>query len=514
MKLKSLYYIALSLLMAGTAVGCSSDDDTNYEVNNRYVMTSFGTNPNVIQVHGEMSFIDLSRGVVSREWSFPDCTFTADDSVKIATSDAEVIKVQFAEPGTYNIHLNQVFGGEVYYNLTNTGSNIYDEDIIVEVIDSLRANFSMFEVNDDMVLPVSKGALNEVTAGHVVRFTSTATGRPTTNNWAITREDGYLRTLEGTEVDFKFAAPGNYSVQYNCSSSYGADEMLVEDVITVVASTEPVTLDLVDRQAANQAGLVFSRSIGDVSTCPVTAFTVSITNNEVAQDCAVTELSVNENIVNLHLTTDIFNSDVITISYDAEVGDLMTADGMKVESFTDVPLTEFHVENLLKETSYDYSFENQEVTDWVDCNWGGSWAMYTLAISDAYAHSGTKSLKLDMEALGGAIFQLNKGGVPVSFDIDTTKKYMVGFWVYSAALGDSPEGQPNFAFYWAKSTDWGTPQMSPLATDQGKWVFLTKEISAPASPNYWWIRGNNNANSQPVTMYVDDITLTELEVRK
>ena len=66
----------------------------------------------------------------------------------------------------------------------------------------------------------------------------------------------------------------------------------------------------------------------DASDCPVNAFSLNITNGEnmIPVVANIQSVSTDVNIVKLVLDTDIYNTDNITVSYDASVGNLVTLD--------------------------------------------------------------------------------------------------------------------------------------------------------------------------------------------
>lgn len=506
--------ITLSLCLFGLILtACSNDDDQYADVSNSYITTSYGTNPVVLPKGMDMAFIDLSRGVTSRTWHFPTGTVLKSSQDAISSASGDVVTVHFNTPGQYNVIIDQTYVDKVWVDLVEQESNQYTDTIPVTVLDSVRANFTLYEVNIQKQLTVADDVLNEVTAGHTVTLTSSASGAPSSNNWTITREDGKTYDLSGQEASFKFSVPGTYSITYSCSSLFGESEKTVTNVIKVVASTEPVTLDNMLRSGSNEITLIYSRALGDGTGCPVDAFNINVTNNGVQQDVTIKSFTIDENLIVLELTGDIYNSDDITISYDASVGYLTTADGMNLDSSTDQPMTDFDDVNLLSTSDYDYDFENSPASDWASAGWGGSWEKYSLAISESIFHSGTHSLQISQQADGGACFKLVKNGAAVTFETTKGTTYQLGLWVYAEDLGGNVDGQPNLAFYWVKNTAWDTPQLSTDAANIGKWVHLTAEVTGSNDVNAFMIRANNAANTQASVIYLDDLSLIQIEKR-
>jgi len=503
--LKTLIFICLASTLL---ISCSKDDDNDLQVNNSYVTTSFGSSAIILPIYDDMSFIDLSRGVVSREWKFPDGTLNT-DSLPITSSTDEVVKVMFTKPGTYNVSIHQVYEDNVYLTLQKMDSNILDQEISVEVLDSIRALFTANEITDPKDLTIASNANNKIEAGHEVQFTSTATGKPTSNEWTITKDDNIVYKLTGENPVFKFSATGKYSVTYFCSSSFGKSSSTYENIIEVIPSDDPVTLDHMARSADNQINLTFSRSMNDVSTCDVAAFTLNVINGSHTVNVAVESMSYSDNVVTLKLDGPIYNSDIITLTYDSTIGDLATLDGMKVDSFSDMPMTDFNLPSILEDTDYDFGFEQFGADAWVSDGWGG-FNDFSLSTSTSIVHSGKQSLKITMNAGSGAIFHQAKNGSAVEFNCVKGQKYSLGMWVYLENMGSG--NNPSFHTYQAIATDWGSIQHELTNEDVGKWIHLTEEITINSDHNYFWLRPNGNEGE--VNMYLDDITLIPIETRK
>jgi PKD repeat protein len=200
-------------------------------------------------------------------------------------------------------------------------------------------------------------SMNEVIAGRVVNFTSTSTGEPTTMRWTITRQGGTSVELTGASVSNKFSVPGTYDVTLKASSQFGSSSVTLKDYIKIIPSTDPVTLDEVNRDAEDVIGLVFSRAIQTPTEINKTALTVSITNGGAPVSAQILSVTKVDNIVKIKLNTKIYSSDIIKVSYDDTKGDLITEDAVNVKSFTDVQLMNFKVANLLTGSAFDSGFE-------------------------------------------------------------------------------------------------------------------------------------------------------------
>ncbi len=488
------------------------------------VTTSFGGQSNIMQVNGWMSFIDLSRGVESREWTFPSDVVVDINNEEILSSTEDVVKVSFIESGTFYVTIKQEFFGNYYVDSAFVEATTYEEEIEVIVRDSVSASYSVYYDTKGYDLNVADNAKNVVEAGHSVTFTSTATGSPSSIKWNLSREDGFSEDLTGDTTTgtgtYKFSVPGTYSVTMYVSSDFGSSSIAHSNLIEVVASEDPVELDGVERSSSNEIGLVFSRAMNDASTCDLSAFSVSITNSEVDVPCNVTALSTTDNIVKIMLDTDIYSSDIILVSYDAVVGDLSTVDYVMAESFTDAQLTEFNLVDILGAAGFDTSFENSSSSNWVYLWWGSPWDMYTATISTDQAYTGTNSTQLWMDAYGGAIIEWREGGsTEIYFDAVANTKYQVGFWSYVTTMTYSEDFPaeafaPDIRANLSSDNSWGYTVSFGDDTPLGEWVYKTIIVStSTAGSTKLQFRGCNNSLPKEFNVYIDDLTIVEYESR-
>lgn len=357
------YLVGLTFIL-GLFAACA-DDYKQMDVKHSFVQTSFGNKAKRMQVNGWFSVHDLSRGEVSRKWILPEGTL-GEDSVVITESTQRDLRLSFTTPGTYTVKLLQTFSDNVFVDgLGLTDSKEYEESFDVVVIDSVRASFKTLRSEDDSELNMINGAKSEIMAGRTVKFNSTSDGEPDTWRWLISRKDGYLREVKGADGVglFKFSAPGVYDISFIASSVFGADTITYSDLIKIVPSTDPVVLDEVIRSSADEIGLVFSRSMQNASSESPDAFTISVTNGGNNIPIEIKSISTTENIVKLKLNGNIYNSDIITVGYDATVGNLITEDAVVATSFSD-ELLNFHATNILAQANFDVGFEKSTTSNW------------------------------------------------------------------------------------------------------------------------------------------------------
>jgi len=485
------------------------------EPNHAYITTSFGGVTNRMQVNGKMTFIDLSRGVESRTWTFDNGA--VDTAYNALTSSNEpTVRVRFTSTGTHQVKLSQIYAGDVYIGNSLSGATKYDTTITVTVVDSVRANFMAKRVADMSELTHAANALNEVIAGREVEFTFKGTGEPTTFNWTITRSDGFVTTVTGNPAVVKFSSLGDYNVKVTASSTLGNDEFELEKYITVIPSTDPVDLLSMKVDKRDEIHLTFSRDMQNPFNCNPEAFTLAVTNK--GQDIPVAikafSLDANQNnIVVIELAERLYNSDQVVLSYNSEVGNLATTDFMDATSFTDKQV--FVVsENVLDDNGYDGGFENSAKSNWPYLWWGAPWDGYSNDITNAKAHSGINSMVIDMNPGGGAIFGYKVNGEFVKFPMEQ-KLYEVGVWIYMEQLGNANVGDgfvPDLRFY---PDNWSAEMgyfFNP-GFKTGEWVYMSAEWNCSAAGNFhFFIRGYNVSSTVNTKFYMDDMIIFEKEV--
>lgn len=514
---KSIINICTLATLILIICGCEEDFIApTSEPNHIFVTTSFGTVESRLQINGDMDFIDLSRGVVERTWTFPEGVAVLMEEDNNVTSGKDVVKAAFVKSGVYEIKLEQTFAGNVFLENQQQGINRYDTTITVTVLDSIKANFESKRLLDNTVLTNSNDALNEVIAGREIQFESSSVGEPTDLVWYFNSASGKEIILNGNPVVHKFSSMEVFDLTLIASSNLGADTIAYQNYLNVIPSTDPV--DLVGVTAKDNAiGIVFSRDMFNPVTNDAASITLEVTNNGVSYPVNVTGFSLDaeaNNIVLLELDTEIYNSDQITLSYAADNGNLRTLDGVQATSILNEQVV-FEKDNILASTSFDYGFENSTNDNWKYLWWGGVWEKYNLNVSEENTYQGSKSAYVEMEAGGGMIMgHKDASNENVTFPLEGGATYEVGAWIYMETLGDGGS-IPDLRFYWAPNTDWGIGG-SFFESDWpvGKWVYSSTQIKAAASDNYnFMIRGHNEFNSQECKFYIDNITVAKLDLR-
>ncbi len=435
----------------------------------------------------------------------------------IKSSSEDVIKVIFTKANdSTKVSLHQTYNGNVYVGDSLYDTNKRESSVFVFVLDSIRASFSAARAFSGELLTNATGAKNEILAGREVDFTSTSVGSPTAYRWVLSRKDGYESVQTAANPVFKFYVPGLYDIACTATNEFGSHKIAYEDYIEVVGSTDPVTLDAVERSAENEISLIFSRAMQDPSECPISAFTIDVSNGGTEISVNVTALSAFENVVKLTLDDNIYNSDIINVSYDAAVGNLITADGMLAASSTDVPLV-FSRRDVFKEIGFDGSVENSENTNWPYAWWGGQWEKYNTDnnVTTTKAYEGSKSLYFDMQAGGGAIldYRDNQGNTLNAIPVVEGTTYEGSLWLYIEEIGTE-----ECDFLWMlPNNGWGTLMGVWLSGEEtiGEWQKFTWQYTATATEDLLFnIRGSNeNNSSSSLKIYIDNMKFEEIENR-
>lgn len=526
--IKSLYLILFTAL---TFLGCGEDEVLNLvEPNHRVVVTSEMNFENTINIGGHIDFGDISRGVKSRTWLFPE----GQDVARIAgeddnTSSKDVVKGFFFQPGVYDVLLSQVFNGDVYPNEDSTEpiqGVALDTTIVVTVLGNVAANFQMYYINDDgstgAPLNLSNNAENEIVASKYVRITQNSGGDPTNFFWNLEgAKPGLLDIADPeAETDVRYSKLGSHDLKFIASRTRptDSDTISIKNFIKVIPSTEPVTLDRVFEYTSQQSiGLEFSREM-DLATVNKNNFSVTIqTAGGAVLNPAISSVTVDDseaNIVIIELDNEVmYNDDIVKISYIP--GSLTTLDAVAATAFTDAILTDFIKSNIFESISVDHSFETSDDSNWPYLWWGDRWGEFDKNLSFNQAHSGDKSMYIEFRPDGGMVIGNKDGGAAnITFPVESGVKYEMGAWIYVEDLGN-PTGETNLRFYWRPGTNWGIGDNVTFtnATPVGEWFYSSAVVQFAASGDLSYVIRGINTNAETLKFYMDDLTLYKLTSR-
>ncbi|MEL7119374.1 MAG: hypothetical protein AAFO07_08040 [Bacteroidota bacterium] len=523
MRKNTFYILKFFLLVALLSTACEQEDLTLEEPSHRVVFTSEMDFENKVNVGGEIALGDVSAGVVSRLWTFPEGVADILDSDNDVTSEEATVRVVFNTVGDHPVRLQQVFKEPAYAGTTQTNSTELDTTIIVRVLELVDVAIQANYVNPDgtlgEALNLADQSGNELFASRTIRYTPIVAGEPL--HYTFHFEGGDPEFVEGAQefIDVKYTRLGAYGVSFGASRTRpsGSDSISYNQVVRVIPSTDPILMDRVTEKDG-QVAIVYSRELNPETLAPEN-FTVSIENGSIPFTVPVSTATLDPEQGNVILLTldneSIYNDDIVRVSY--EPGALTSADGVQADAFVDVLLS-FPTENILKSTDFDYSFENSTADNWVYLWWGAPFDQYTSNVSSNQAFEGSKSLYVEFNANGAMIIgNRDANGENISFPVETGQDYELGLWVYVEELGniDPAATLPDIRLYWTPDTDWGIGPNPALTADfpVGEWVYSSAFVSFNGEQASFMIRGVNEFNSAPVKAYIDNITLSKVRLR-
>lgn len=502
---------------------CSKDDLLVNEPSHRVIFTSEMDYENTVQVNGAISFGDVSAGVESRTWTFPEGVVDIEGSDDDVTSTEATVKAIFLEVGQFNVELNQVFKEDAFVEETLRGKTL-DTTIVVTVVDSMQPAIQAFYLNDDgslgAELVLEDNAENEIPASQSIQFFYTGEGSPETVTWTLEGGSPSWAASPELEIEAKYRFLGTFDVAvagYR-QRPFGFDTLRYENLIKVIPSTDPVVIEEVtDRNG--KIALVFNREI-DPATIDPSEFSVSIENGTLMATPAFASVETAPNegfIVLIELDGEsIYNDDIIKVSYIGNT--LYSLDGVQADPFTD-ELLFFQKENILAtQTDIDYSFENTTLINYPYLGWGDPYDKYTNSIETGLAQDGSQCMKVVMDPNGGMIIgTVDDNGASITFPVVTGQTYEIGVWAYAEDLGDPNVGlAPDLRFYWQPDIDFGigpNPEFNsnfPL----NEWVYSRAFVEFTTNdPKTFQIRGFNASNPQSLTFYFDNFSLAKVTLR-
>lgn len=135
-------------------------------------------------------------------------------------------------------------------------------------------------------------------------------------------------------------------------------------------------------------------------------------------------------------------------------------------------------------------------------------------MSSARAHTGSKSMYVELRPNGGMVIGNTDAGSNVTFPVESGFNYEMGAWVYVVDLGTPTTS--NIRMYWRPTTNWGVgdnPTFSAATTPVGQWVYTSTIVQFAADGNESFIIRGQNVNPQTLKFYLDDLTLYKLTSR-
>ncbi|UZO82596.1 hypothetical protein NBT05_08990 [Aquimarina sp. ERC-38] len=516
--MKKLFkYIVTPILVFSTIISCQDDDVDISVPSQRVIFTSEQDQANQIRLNTDLTFGDVSTGVVSRRWTFPEGV------ANVTESTSDIVKAVFTKVGRHNVVLNQVFEEEAFVGGEKRSREL-DTTIAVTVLEPVAIDLKANYINPDgtlgAALNIASNAQNVILAGRSIRYTLETAGEPQDIDWTL--EGGDPETEENVnEVDITYKRLGVYGLNLKAANGRPFGEAIanIPNLIRVIPSTDPVTLDEIRGKKDGTLELNFSRELNE-DTIEPDNFSISIENGGMPITPApviesITLDPAKQNVLVIKIADDqVYIDDTVKVSYTA--GTLTTTDAVQADSFTDITMDAFEQgENLLEKTPIAYSFEkNTDLAQWPNQNWGGKWELFDFSINFGRGRTGTNSGVLDMEANGGAVIAHILGTV----DVKAGQTYEIGAWTYIESQVNTPAGVnfPDFRIYLRPNPNFATgpnpAYTSAFPTNQ--WVYSSILVTPNETEGkQLLIRGDNEFNDMPLKIFIDDIFMSEVDLR-
>ena len=566
--MKNIYKIIFlfSLLLL---VNCGEDEYADYTAPDKLSDVSwiisidrFALDPYSINADSFMSFMDLSVGAVSHEWTIDEGNaylntgFKLNDSLEkfvdkskgLIVSD-EKIHVLFRNSGINKVRLFNKFDRPVSYKSSKGTLNavkqddfwVIDTTFKFDVYANIKPAFRILKdgveilkvTEDDMpsLDDESTWPTVEVEAGGALTYEDlTTVGRANARSWTI--PDGSPTVTNGISAIVKFFKLGTFNAGTIKSSRITplpvyAAEKLIPLKVKVIPSTQPFKLNGFIKEDVNE--IISFQVTGEVA--PFSGqegkFTVKVKNTAKGFDQTIAVQnakvsSTNATIIELKLAAPIYNSDEITIAYSG--GGISSTDTRPLEMFATTKVQMYFKRNVLTANSWaSYETENAgnlatafagpPGTFFVGAPLNGSAADPIWSRTTEKAFEGAASMKFSVDGVKSN-YQLHTYGLG-TIDMIPAGTYKVSFMVYLEA-GNTMSG------FWT----WGgeVPELAPEAWDvsvlpRGQWVKVEhivtlvaitakKKVSIVINPP-----SNPNAATGRQTMYLDDFSLIEFEAR-
>ncbi|WP_299556459.1 hypothetical protein [Seonamhaeicola sp.] len=333
----------------------------------------FVNDPFSINVDTQVPFLDLSQGAVSHEWiieegnKFLNTGFNSRDSIfddyikedaGLSITDPKAF-VLFRNSGINKVRLLNKFNEKVTYRSSEGSLEahkegdlwVIDTTFTFDVYAKILPAFTIMK-DGAPVLNVTREEETSIedeaswptveieAATSLTYIDNTTIGRPNATTWII--PDGVPNQIGGTEREINFYKLGTFnagtlrSLRINELPRYVAEKVIPLKV-RVIQSSQPFQFagaltedeNEVIRFRVNGEVVPFSGEEGN--------FTVHVTNSATGfdQDIPVASARVSEDnaiFIELMLSEPIYNSDVVTVSYNGN-GSIQSADERPLEAF-------------------------------------------------------------------------------------------------------------------------------------------------------------------------------------
>ncbi|WP_162555799.1 SwmB domain-containing protein [Reichenbachiella versicolor] len=510
-----------------------------------------------VSLNDFMSFMDLSQGEESHEWiidkgnQYLSGNFFGSDSLHLfvnekldTLSNEQTIHVLFNNAGLNNVRLHNTYKDSVSYNgatpfpsESSQGSDLWtiDTTFLVKVYDNI---YPIIEIQqegktilkvDENEFPSSDSIANwpivEVESGDALTYIDrTVKGEPSKRIWVASAQ-GNIESIDeqSTQIIYsgigKTVAAGRLILSREDPLPKATVVKQIPLRVSIVKSTKPFEISgdvsLVDNLTLsfNVTGIV-----EDIPTEEKDNFVVHVTNAEAGFDSeiAVSAVSFDNSTISLTLESQVYNTDVITLSY---IGGNVLGDSERtLASFaaTDVKIEEGV--NLIASTwaGFEDVNTNQRAAFaagyWVGVS-NDSYVFYQR--DESMKFEGTASMKYSSGATGITDVRTLQGVKMGTFNIPA------GTYTFSTMVYLEP-GNTMTTLRWTPANYAGTVfnlDIDISGVTRGQWEEVSGEIDldAPLEGNDRWdfkvVPAINPADAIDQVFYMDNYSVVVLEKR-
>lgn len=356
----------------------------------------FVNDPFSINVDTQVPFLDLSQGAISHEWiieegnKFLKTGFKSQDSIfddfimenaGLSLTNPKAF-VLFKNSGINKVRLLNKFKEKVTYKSSEGILEahqegdfwVIDTTFTFDVYAKIKPAFSIFQEGNEILNVTSdeETSLEDEASWPTVEIEAatgltyidnTTVGRPNGTTWII--PDGVPNQIGGIEREIKFFKLGTFnagtirSLRLNELPRYTAEKVIPLKV-KVVQSSQPFQFDGALSEDENE--VIRFRVNGELVpfTGEESNFTVNVTNALTGfnQNIPVASARVSEDnaiFLELVLSAPIYNSDVVTVSYNGN-GSIQSADERILQAFGPETVAMHFAGNIIPEKAHA-SFE-------------------------------------------------------------------------------------------------------------------------------------------------------------
>ncbi|OHX64281.1 hypothetical protein [Flammeovirga pacifica] len=497
----------------------------------------------MIEKGDKLTFKETSTGEVSeRTWSV--------DNGEESSSDVASFEVNFNTVGEFTSHSLELkrmdhvdyVDAEVTIQLPLTVKVIETPDLALGISvykndDMDAAVYEVFAGNTPSAQTI------EIKNGDKLTFVDRSNGAANARLWTLNNGTEVTSSEESYQV--KYSTDGEFTgamlkLTRSGHVDYEDAEETFDIPLTVKVSTDIVEISkeggISVEKTVTEKVISFSveEELADIADADVakSAFTVMIENQEsglAATSFDVASVVINSSdrkIVELRLTEEIYNSDVITVEYKgAEDFALVTAEGARLANFNAEEATTYNRGNILQDEYTGFEVEKTQNLPYAE-GWYNQQQVTTWNRTDENVNTGNYSIKFyaeNKDILHDQRDRVQTVGTiqPISDKINKGDKIRVSFYIYVPTSNTIQEGL-SIIFI---SPQLNSTKISLENVPRDQWYQINTDIEMsddvtnadPNKPSFGIFINKNNvtgvSDTDPIEFFVDDVKIEHYEVR-